>query len=399
MEKLARMGGNSRLGYTLINQRAEEVNKAVLELCDNLLLHRQKGKNSLASLSKWLDVGNVASAKEIVASLSTLPTGECWVWAEGRSDAQRVKVPAKNSLHPDRRVMRGEVATAKKSVDVGRFVETMKGSLGKMADEAAANDPAKLKKRITELERGGGDAALAEAERKGYEKGKEAGYALGRVDGAAAKAKELGQAVLNFAADFAVFSGQGRADALAGSVAATPRKARAPQAAPPAPAPSREAPPATGELTGPQQKIVRALSMWQALGHDEPTKIMVAAVAGYSPSSGGYANLLGQLRTAGVIEYPQPGKIRLLQGDLTMTVAESRSLLYSTMSNPQRRLFDALLVGEMSKAELAAATEYSPTSGGFANLLGQLRSMGLAEYPSPGRVALAPWVLEVAYAS
>ncbi len=50
VEKLARMGGNVGVGLTLINQRAEEVNKAVLELCDNLLLHRQRGKNSLLSL-------------------------------------------------------------------------------------------------------------------------------------------------------------------------------------------------------------------------------------------------------------------------------------------------------------------------------------------------------------
>ena len=39
VEKLARMGGNASLGYTLINQRAEEVNKAVLELCAGYFLH------------------------------------------------------------------------------------------------------------------------------------------------------------------------------------------------------------------------------------------------------------------------------------------------------------------------------------------------------------------------
>lgn len=55
IEKLARMGGNALLGYTLINQRAEEVNKAVLELCDTLILHRQKGRNSLTALSKLVD--------------------------------------------------------------------------------------------------------------------------------------------------------------------------------------------------------------------------------------------------------------------------------------------------------------------------------------------------------
>lgn len=40
IERLARMGRNARLGYTIINQRAEEVNKAVLEISSLSLLHK-----------------------------------------------------------------------------------------------------------------------------------------------------------------------------------------------------------------------------------------------------------------------------------------------------------------------------------------------------------------------
>src|SRR5919108_416211 len=39
VEKLVRMGGNASLGITLINQRAQEVNKAVLDLCDECVRH------------------------------------------------------------------------------------------------------------------------------------------------------------------------------------------------------------------------------------------------------------------------------------------------------------------------------------------------------------------------
>lgn len=136
--------------------------------------------------------------------------------------------------------------------------------------------------------------------------------------------------------------------------------------------------------------------MWAALGHAEPSKVMVAVVAGYSASSGGYANLLGQLRAGGAIDYPQPGRVRLLSDAVSMSAEEGRDLLLSTLSSPQRKLFDALLAhGEMSKSDLAEATNYSPTSGGFANLLGQLRSMGIVDYPAAGRVALVEWVFEI----
>lgn len=138
IEKLARMGGNARLGYTLINQRAEEVSKAVLELCDNLFLHRQKGKNSLASLTKWLDVADVKpGSKEIVRTLPTLPQGECWAWMEGDNRPTHIRVPVKNSFEPDRRTMRGEVVSeGKPAVDVGEFVASMKAALAGKPVEA-----------------------------------------------------------------------------------------------------------------------------------------------------------------------------------------------------------------------------------------------------------------------
>lgn len=39
-----------------------------------------------------------------------------------------------------------------------------------------------------------------------------------------------------------------------------------------------------------------------------------------------------------------------------------------------------------SKAQLADAVGQSPTSGGYFNNLGRLRSLGLIDYPSPGLV-------------
>ena len=91
-----------------------------------------------------------ASSGRVVA---TLPTGECWAWLAGSDSPVHVKVPAKNSLHPDRRIMRGDAGPAvKPAVDVGAFVESMRASLGKVEQEAAANDPKRLRARVAELE-------------------------------------------------------------------------------------------------------------------------------------------------------------------------------------------------------------------------------------------------------
>lgn len=131
VEKLARMGGNAGVGVTVINQRAEEVNKAVLELCDNLLLHRQRGKNSLLSLRKWLEAGNVKPPRAITDSLADLPTGECWAWFKDLGAPRRVRVLAKRSFDPNRRAMSAKEAPRATAamVDVTAWVAKMKAAL------------------------------------------------------------------------------------------------------------------------------------------------------------------------------------------------------------------------------------------------------------------------------
>lgn len=107
IEKLARMGGNAMLGYTLINQRAEQINKAVLELCDCLFLHRQKGRLSLTALGKWLDFGDAKQSEKIIGALPTLPQGDCYIWANGTERPVFTHIPEKRTFHPNRR-MHGE---------------------------------------------------------------------------------------------------------------------------------------------------------------------------------------------------------------------------------------------------------------------------------------------------
>lgn len=152
VEKLARMGGNVGVGVTLINQRAEEVNKAVLELCDNLLLHRQRGKNSLLSLRKWLEAGNVNPPKEITDTLADLPTGQCWAWFKDVGKPKLIKIARKRSFDPDRRAMAANRAGGKgppASIDVSTFVARMKAALaGKPAAPLTLATEGAIKKNM-----------------------------------------------------------------------------------------------------------------------------------------------------------------------------------------------------------------------------------------------------------
>ncbi len=129
IEKLARMGRNASLGYTLINQRSEEVNKAVLELCDCLFLHRQKGRNSLTALSKWLDITDTTNRTEIMKSLPTLEQGTCWLWPAGSDTPGLVRIPKKQTVHPDPK--KPDIGGVTVKMDVSDFVRRMQKSLEK----------------------------------------------------------------------------------------------------------------------------------------------------------------------------------------------------------------------------------------------------------------------------
>lgn len=159
IEKLARMGGNASLGFTLINQRAEEVNKAVLELCDCLILHRQKGRHSLTALGKWLDIADSGNSSQIIKTLPTLEQGECWVWLQGSQSPQRIKVNEKKTVHPDRR--NPLKITKAVTVDVTEFVTKLKRTL----EVVSKSSPVKQAGQIDTVVKGIIDPHLVEEQK------------------------------------------------------------------------------------------------------------------------------------------------------------------------------------------------------------------------------------------
>ena len=62
-----------------------------------------------------------------------------------------------------------------------------------------------------------------------------------------------------------------------------------------------------GKLTGPQQKVLTPVIEAHPDYIDRAT---IANVTGYSASSGGFNNLLGSLRTLGLIDYPAKGRVK-----------------------------------------------------------------------------------------
>jgi hypothetical protein len=152
-------------------------------------------------------------------------------------------------------------------------------------------------------------------------------------------------------------------------------------------------------ITGPQRQLLQALAWWAAMGHHQPSRPQVAGIAGWKITSGHLKNVVGSLRTAGLVEYPADGRIAMTDAgraaapepDLSVTLIDG---VRSVLSGPQKQIFDTLLTAgaDMTREEIAAACGWEPTSGHLKNVIGSLRTLEIVDYPSGGRVSLQDWV-------
>lgn len=178
---------------------------------------------------------------------------------------------------------------------------------------------------------------------------------------------------------------------------------------PPPPRPGRSIPPqrpsgaagaegGNGEVTRPRQRILDALASLEPLGLATVDKSNVAVFADASPTSSAFVNNLGALRGVGLIHYPQQGRVALTddgrsKAAASMTIGSPEDLhraWFAKLAAPKVRILEQLIAiypNSIDKAELAGLSGASPTSSAYVNNLGNLRSLGLIDYPQQGLVA------------
>jgi hypothetical protein len=151
-------------------------------------------------------------------------------------------------------------------------------------------------------------------------------------------------------------------------------------------------------ISGAQQRILDVLAGVEAIGVEGPHKNVVAVFAGVSPTSGGYFNNLGRLRSQGLVVYPRAGAVALTDVGRSMarppetpaTLVGLHDAWCAVLTASQAMILRALIElypESVEKAELAEQIGVSPTSGGYFNNLGRLRTLGAVDYPQAGSVA------------
>lgn len=145
------------------------------------------------------------------------------------------------------------------------------------------------------------------------------------------------------------------------------------------------------------QKILDAAAALERLGIQPAKRINVAFFAGYT-ENGHFNNMVGELRTKGLLDYPIGGMVELTDAGRAAASAETHpitsledlhTLWLSKVSPSEGKLLAVLIANypnALSRADLAEATGYTE-NGHFNNMVGHLSTLGAAHYPTRGMVA------------
>lgn len=412
---LVSLGRGVGLRIVLISQRPAKLHKDSLTQVETLVAMRLIAPQDRKAIDEW--IGEWADAHEggdLVTSLPSLATGDAWVWSPEIGHLERSHCPLAATY--DSGHVRDRAELKLRPIDVA----AIEAQLEEVGADMLGDDPKRLKRRIAELER---DLA------KKPEPGIDESEVARRID-AAVRTTRQKYARLYAVADKEIADLSTEAHAIAARVdelqkmireASPPDEpAREDASARPGPPSSRRTTPSNRQkapnipaepgasrgLTGPQQRILDALAWLADLGIAErASRIQVAFLAGYKPGGGAFNNTLGSLRSAGLISYPSSGEVALtVDGgacacrlDLPPTDEALHRAVLDKLTGPQRRLLQPLIDAwpdEMTVEALAAAAGYEAGGGAFNNTRGSLRSLGLIDYPGPGR-AVAQSVLFV----
>lgn len=419
VEKTVRMGGNVGLGVALVTPRAQEINKSVLDLCDNLVLMRQRGSHAIGAVQKWMDRASPDTADKVATSLSKIKNGQCWVWPEHLDDPVYTQTKKIKSFHPDRTQRNDLILHARKPINTTEFVSKMLADLPKVVEEKNAKDPVKLQARIKELEK---ELArklppapapvkalepavkieevpvLNDADRKlitslTWEIGNLGKRIVDLATDEVARLEHKLQPVTQKLLKLQMYAGVSRTP--------LPTGAGKVKVVIPPPPPRTDAEP-NGELQPVDQKILNSIAEMELLKVAEPNRKIVAFMSGYTNlTSTGFVKAIGRLRTANHVRYPDSDSIAFTDSGRALAVFPEAP---RTSEEVQKRVCDLLgdtcskilapLIAAYPNAcdrmDVANAANYTNlTSTGFVKMIGRLRSLGFVEYPDTKTIKAA----------
>lgn len=416
--RLIKLGRNFGIGVSLISQRPQEVNKKALNQTELMLAFQMTGPQERKAISSW--VSEKGADEDVADILPKLQVGEAHVWSPQWLQISRtVKIAAKRTFNASSTPTVGGKAVEARplgAIDLEKLQKAMASTI----EKSAASDPERLKKKIAErdsrirqLEKGAGvktveklvvdQAAIDRAVNTAIARHrKELRQSLDRIQRLVTPLFTLPDAI----GELARIVGNGTAPApLPMERQAMKRVLEAKRTERPTRVPAHRIGAGLFEpdvelggfsITRSKQRILDAVAALERLGISPARRVNVAFFAGYT-ENGHFNNMVGELRTNGLLDYPSGNMMQLTDAGGAIANADANAIqslddLHNTwlnkLSASEGKLLRVLLdryPTAISRAELSAEAGYTE-NGHFNNMVGHLRTLGAADYPSGGQV-------------
>lgn len=418
LEDIFKLGRSRGLGATAITQRPAGLNKNLLELAETLVSFRLMGPNDRKAIKSWVDAnGDDAAAREVMASIASLPQGSAWLWSPTFLEVLAKVRFRRPDTFDSRRTP--EVGTARHEptgramIDLAVLREriTSAATAAPGTGDAIGTDPAALQATITELRRELArhptppapqrveipvpdptaaaalrelcdrlGAALADQRRAVAQLNElhtEAAAALRRLDNQRAEPRAVDAG-----------SGDAAASGAAASAEPKPRRARppsTPNAAAPVP-PSPDEHESTRLKSGARRMLVTA-----ARHHPlRVSRAQLGTLTRMRHTGGTFGTYLSVLRRTGLLDLDEQGLVYctptgLAEAGVTtpapMDTDELVEQWRAVLKAGARRMLDVLLdhhPAAVTREQLAAAVDMASDGGTFGTYLSVLRRNGLA---------------------
>jgi hypothetical protein len=373
-QRMIRLGRNYGIGVSMISQRPQDVNKKALNQAECLFCFQLTGPQERKAVEGW--VSDKGLADDLSRLLPDLKIGHAHVWSPVWLDVnEEVLIAEKQTFAAGSTPKVGARPVEMKPL-APIELEKIERDMAATIEQAKANDPAVLRRRIVELEK-----KLAARPKEQVEKVVEKIVEVpvlknGQLD---RTEKILGR--LQAFADKTLAETAELRRLIA--PASAPRPAAAlvtPAATIVRPAPAARVAPAAGAvaegLSQPEQAILDTVLMLEARGIPA-SRDAVARWLGIHPNGGRYGSNLGRLRSDGYLDGFSLTDLGRRTARPTATGVDAA--LAALPDEPKRKILRTVLGAgrPLSRDELAAELGIHPNGGRFGSDLGWLRTMGL----------------------
>jgi hypothetical protein len=411
-EDIGRRGRNYGIGMCLLDQRPQSVNKDVLSQAQNLIVLQLIGAHETKAVREWVkENARATDGSQWWEDLDGLAQGEAFLWSPRRQIFERVKVTRKwtydASATPD--FDDNTPAPTLSQIDVGKIRDALEATI----EKAKETDPKELTKKIKAQAK-----EIARLNRELVTRPAEVTTeTVVEHHPPPAIVARLAAEVKVTADDLTDMMGSTREhmhaieavllprlgvvyDELRAAAAQKPTSAAKVKKPPKAKMfrapPAADAVPINGEVTVSHRRLLDALAKLENIGLEVATNQQVGFVSGYK-LSGRFHNLRGELRKLGLVEYVAGANTRLTDAgraiadapDAPLTTEDLHETVFSMITSSQRKLLEVLIEAypdPLTNEELGEKTDYR-LSGRFHNLRGELKSMGLVDYPAGAQTA------------